>query len=100
MDESAVRRHAEAHGQAMLEGDLTRAGGDLTADAQAGARDVMGRLPRRIDAAEIVAIEDAGGDEYVARIRYAGEGRDVTVDSRWADRDGRPMIVHLGIAGS
>ena len=100
MDESTVRQHAEAHGRAMVEGDLMRAGGDLTAEAQARARDVMRGLPREIADAEVLTIEAAGGGEYVSRIRYAGEGRDVTVESRWAEREGRPMIVDLGLAGS
>lgn len=100
MDEEMVRRHAEAHGRAMVEGDLMRAGGDVTPDAQVQARDVMRQLPREIDDAEIVTIDSAGADAYVARIRYSGEGRDVTVESRWAERDGRPMIVELGLAGS
>ena len=100
MDESTVRRRAEAHGRAMVEGDLMRAGGDLSAEAQAQARDVMRELPHAIDGAEILTIERAGSEEYVSRIRYSGEGRDATVEARWAERDGRPMIVDLGLAGS
>ena len=100
MDETTVRRYAEEHGRAMVEGDLIRAAGDLTTDAQARARDVMRELPRELDGAEVVTVEAAGGEEYVARIRYSGEGRDVTVESRWAERDGRPMIVDLGLGGS
>ena len=100
MDESTVRRRAEAHGRAMVEGDVMRAGRDLTTEAQARARDVMRELPRSIADAEILTIESVGGDEYVSRIRYSGEGRDVTVESRWAKREGRPMIVDLGLAGS
>lgn len=100
MDESAVRRHAEAHGRAMVEGDVMRAGGDLTPEAQARARDVMRELPREISDVEILTIESAGGGEYVSRVRYSGEGREVTVESRWAEREGRPMIVDLGLAGS
>ena len=100
MDESTVRRHAEEHGRAMVEGDLMRAGGDLTSEAQGQARDVMRGLPREIDAAEVASVETTGGDEYVAQIRYSGEGRDVTVESRWGEREGRPMIVELRLVGS
>ena len=100
MDESTVRRHAEAHGRAMVEGDVMRAGNDLSAEAQARARDVMRELPRELVDAQILTIESAGGDEYVSRIRYSGEGREVTVEARWAEREGRPMIVDLGLGGS
>ena len=100
MDATTVRRHAEAHAAAMAGGDLLRAGDDLTSETQARARDVMREFPRPIAAAEVISVEDAGGGEYVAPIRYSGQEREVTVESRWAEQDGRPKIVELGLAGS
>ncbi len=96
MDDAAVRKHAEAHGQAVAAGDLRTAAGDLTPEAQAAAGEVMRRLPRPVTGAEVISVEDRG-DEGVAQIRYGGEPEAVTVESRWAERDGRPKIVDLRI---
>ena len=100
MDEDAVRERAAAHGEAMVAGDLARAGSDLSEEAQAEARSVMRELPRSLDSAEIVAVEEAGEGAYVSRIRYSGEGRAAVVEARWAARGGRPTIVALRVVGS
>jgi hypothetical protein len=97
MDEDVVRSHVQAHGEAMVAGDLRRAGADLTESGRAGAGTVMAALPKAIESAELVSLEPAG-DCYLARIRYRGEGRQVEVRSRWEERDGRPMITELGLA--
>ena len=96
MDEGSVREHAEAHGQALVAGDLRRAGGDLTPEMQAIAGDVMKHFPKKVETAEVVSVE-AGGDEAVVQARYGGEGTEVTVESRWAERDGRPKIVDMKV---
>ena len=96
MNDATVREHAEAHGRAVVEGDLRRAASDLTEGAQAGAGAVMAQLPRPLKDAEVVDVEQAG-TEALARIRYSGEDGAVTVASRWADHGGRPMIVGLEV---
>ncbi len=96
MDELAVRTHAEAHGNAIIEGDLRRAGGDLTPEAQAQAPDVMSNFPKKVESAEVVSL-NVDGEEAVVQARYAGEGKEVTVESRWGDRDGRPKILDMKV---
>ena len=96
MDESAVRQHAEAHGQAMVDGDLRKAGSDLTPEVHAVAGTVMKDFPRKVESAEVVSV-DGGGDEFVVQARYSGEGKEVTVESRWGERDGRPKIVDMKV---
>jgi hypothetical protein len=97
MDESAVREHADAHGQAVAAGDLNRAGGDLTKEAMASAGSVMKSLPRPVTGAEVRSIESAG-DAYIVLIRYAGDDSEVMVRSRWIDEDGTPKIAELSLA--
>lgn len=94
MNEDDVRKHAEEHGQAIVAGDLRRAGEDLTEEARGQAGAVMGSMPRPVTAANIESVR-TDGDEFVVRIRYSGEDSEAMVDSRWADRDGRPMVVEL-----
>ena len=98
MDEQAVRTHAEGHGEALVEGDLRRAGGDLTPEAQAQAPAVMSNFPKKVTSAEVVAL-DVQGEEAVVRALYKGDDREVTVESRWGERDGRPKILDMKVVG-
>ena len=97
MDEAAVRRHAEAHGQAVVVGDLRQAGSDLDGDALAQAGDVMKQLPRTIRSADVERIE-AAGDACVVRTRYRGDEGEGVVESRWEQRGERPKIVSMRVA--
>ena len=97
MDEQKVREHAEGHAGAMQEGNLGRAAEDLSDEVKAKAGDVLREIPRNIDSAEVLGVSTEG-DDYVADIRYSGEGKSTTVRSRWQERDGRPLIVDLSIA--
>ena len=96
MDESTVKQHAEAHGNAVVAGDLRTAGSDLTPEAASQAPTVMGKLPRPTTGAEILKVESAGEDAVV-HILYKGADSEATVISTWAERDGRPMITNLEI---
>jgi hypothetical protein len=96
MDQDTVKLHAQAHGDAVVANDLRKAGSDLTPEAQQQAPGVMGKLPQPVQTAEVISVEDQG-DENVAKIRYTGEGSTVIVESRWSEREGRPMIVSLEV---
>ena len=54
----------------------------------------MAEMPTGLSAAEIESVE-ASGEEWLATIRYVGSGGHLRVESRWAERDGRPKIVDL-----
>lgn len=97
MDESTVKQHAEAHGNAVVAGDLRTAGADLTPEVASQAQTVMGQLPRPTTGAEVLKVESAGDDAVRAHILYKGSDSETTVISTWADRDGRPMITNLEI---
>lgn len=95
MDEGAVRQAAEDHAGAVVEGDLRRAARYLTDEVMLSAQRLMSeRFPTKLESGEVLSVETAG-EQSRARIRYAGEGQDVTVESVWAERDGRPKIVAL-----
>ena len=96
MDEASVREHAQAHGQAIVDGDLRKAGGDLTPEMQATAGDVMKQFPKKVTGAEVVSVE-VKGDNAVVNARYSGDEVAVTVESLWAERDGRPKIVEMKV---
>ena len=96
MDQTTVKQHAQAHGQAVVDNDLRKAGGDLTEEVRAYVADIMKQLPRPVTAAEVVAVEDAD-DACTAQIRYSGDDKTVDVRSRWKDVEGRPRIVELEV---
>ena len=88
MDETTVRESANAHAQAIVAGDLGRAGSDLSAEAMESAGTVMKQMPRPVTAAEVVSVE-SDGDAMVCRIRYSGDESEATVASRWQERERR-----------
>lgn len=95
MDETRVREHAEAHGQAVETGDLQQAASDVADEFKPHLREVMSQMPRQVSSAELVSVDPAGDDEYFATIRYLGDDKGTTLKSRWAEREGRPMIVDI-----
>lgn len=96
MDEQTVRERAQAHGDAVVRNDLKAAGGDLSSEALKVAQDVMGQLPRPVEAAEVSEVRSDGA-AVVAVIRYRGGSEAKVVESRWEERDGTPKIVDLQI---
>ena len=96
MDEAKVRKHAQAHGDAIAAGDFDRAMSDLTEDARAKVGPVAKALPRPVQRAEVVAAEPAG-EEFIVRTRYVGAEDEATVEARWAEEEGRPRITSSAI---
>lgn len=96
MDENTVRQHAEAHAQAIVAGDINKAGSDLNRDAMQQAPTVMKALPRPATSASVESVTSEG-DAFVARILYQGENSKATVASRWVEENGRPVIASLEI---
>jgi hypothetical protein len=97
MDATTVRDSANAHAQAIVAGDLGRAGSDLSPEAMESAGTVMKQMPRPVTGAEIVSVE-ADGDAMVCKIRYSGDESEATVASRWQEKNGEPKIVRLDLA--
>ena len=96
MDQETVRQHAEAHGRAIVAGDLNKAGSDLNKGAMQQAPAVMKALPRPATHASVESVTEQG-DAFVARILYTGEDSTATVSSTWVEEDGRPVIAALEI---
>ena len=96
MDEQAVREAAEDHAEGTVQGDLRRAGGYLTPEAMAQAKGVMDAFPNPVTSGAVEDITSEGPD-YIVRIRYAGDDKEVTVESRWAERDGSPKLFDMKV---
>ena|SRR5688572_21687238 len=96
MDDATVRTAAEEHAHATVEKDFKVAGSTLTEPARAQAGAVMKAMPDGLNGYEITGVNPAG-DETTVTISYKGEGGETLVESRWAEVDGRPMIVNLAV---
>ena len=96
MDEARLREDADTHGQATVAGDLKTAGSYLAKEAYGPAGEVMEKMPKPLEGAEVGSVETAG-DEALVQIRYSGGGDEIVIESRWADRDGSPKIVGLRV---
>ena len=96
MDEASVRVAAEEHANAMVAKDLKTAGSVLTKEAGAQAGGVMKAMPGELTGCAIKDVSTAG-DEVIVTITYQGAEGETTVESRWAEIDGRPMIANLAV---
>lgn len=96
MDEQTVRDAATQHAEATVAKDFKTAGATLTKPAMAQAGDVMKAMPGDLSGCEIASVTSEG-DEMVVAIVYRGAEGETTVQSRWAEVDGRPMITDLQV---
>jgi len=92
MDESTIRPYAEGHANAVVANDMATVMADIHESAMAALGEVAGSLPNPVERATVDAI-DIDGDEASVRIRYEGPSSSATVQSRWAERDGRPKVI-------
>lgn len=99
MDPQAVREHAQAFCESLLDGDMTRAATDLSRELQSNLGPLVAILPLPLTEATIESVE-VGGSGYVAMLRLVGETSEIELRTRWKERDGRPTIVEAShVAG-
>ncbi|MGH2693661.1 MAG: hypothetical protein ACRDJJ_02480 [Actinomycetota bacterium] len=102
MDESIVRRAAEDHGQALVQGDLKRAGSHWYAwndEVKQMAGSIMPQMPNPVSAAEVVGVRQ-DGDQFVAITLYSGQDKLTTVESRWEEQEGRAVMVAAKVSAA
>jgi hypothetical protein len=95
MDEAKTKDQIQRHAEAVERGDMDTVIGDLSKELQVHAATIAQSLPQPVTSAKVLSVE-VGDDETVARIHYAGDTSEVTIQSHWRDVDGRPKIVQAG----
>lgn len=96
MDEQAIRSAAEAHAQAVVDGEMDH----VTEDVHPHHRDEVfaqaAGMPDPVRKAEVVAfsVED---DRVVADLRYVGDTESMVLRSIWTEIDGRPQIIDASV---
>jgi len=92
MDEQAVREHAQATCEALLAGDIGKASEEMSRELQHNLGPIVAMLPMPMTEASIESIESTPTG-YKAVLHLVGEGDTLRFETRWKDRDGRPIIV-------
>jgi hypothetical protein len=96
MDEATVRAAAEEHANATVSKDFKTAGSTLTKEAGAQAGGVMKAMPGELTGCSIKDVSSSG-DNVIVTITYQGTDGETSVESTWAEIDGRPMISNLAV---
>ncbi|MGH2871326.1 MAG: hypothetical protein ACRDL5_02575 [Solirubrobacteraceae bacterium] len=91
MDEQQTRQAVQDHADAVVRGDIDHIVADFIEEMRSAVPEIARSLPAPVTVAEVRSLQ-VGDDESVAEISYTGEGRTVTVRSRWRDVGGRPQI--------
>lgn len=98
MDEGTVRELAERHAEQLRDGNLTGAFSDLTDEAKSQLEPYVLNFPSPVERAEMVSLS-LRPEGYVALLEVAGGGREVKLETTWADVQGRPMITRVAGIG-
>lgn len=94
MDEQTVREHADAHCQALLAGDVELASQELSNELRANLGQLIAMLPMPLTAATVESIERTASGFRVV-LHLVGESAETRLETRWKDRDDRPVIVEV-----
>jgi hypothetical protein len=92
MDNESIRAAAEAHGQAVVRGDIDHIKGDLIEELHPHIPAVAAAVPQPLVSASVLSVDIHDG--YAETVTaYASPGEQVEFKSRWEDRgSGRPQI--------
>ncbi|MCW3038973.1 MAG: hypothetical protein JWM31_878 [Solirubrobacterales bacterium] len=93
METEQIRTAAEAHGRAVVNGDIEHIKADLVDELHPHIPAVAGAVPQPLQSATVLSVDVFEG--YAETVTaYASPDRSVEFKSRWEDRGaGRPQIV-------
>lgn len=94
MDEQSVRDHAEAHCAALLAGDVELAAQELSTELRANLGQLVAMLPMPLTTATVESLERTASG-FRAVLHLVGESTETRLETRWKDRDDRPVIVEV-----
>jgi hypothetical protein len=94
MDQQAMEQLAEQHAYAVVRGDMRGVAADLVPALREQLPEIGKRLPRPLKSADVRRV-DARDDHTIVEIEYSGDDKTVTMQSRWEDRDGGPLVVEF-----
>ena len=92
MDEQDVRDRAEAVCAALVAGDVDGAIGAFSEELRRNLGEVLTLFPLPATDATIESVE-RGGSGFIVVLRLVGETDEVTLQTRWKERDGRATLI-------
>jgi hypothetical protein len=92
MDEQVVRERALAFRDALLAGDIGQASQEMSRELQQNLGQLVAMLPLPLSEGSVESVEMAGKG-YRAVLALAGDEGAIRLETRWKERDGRPMMV-------
>lgn len=92
MNDMTVRESANVVVTAFLSGDLTSAFNNFTDEAKEQFEPYIPSLPSPVEAGQVTSVLP-DGPSFVARLDISGGGRELSLETTWEEREGRPMIV-------
>ncbi len=93
MDEQDVRARAEAVCVALVSGDVGVFIESLSTELRQNVGEVLALLPLPATEATVESIASGGSAAQTVIVRIVGEHEEVTIQTRWKERDGRPTII-------
>ena len=97
--DAKVREIVEAHGQAVVDGDMQRALEDFT-DAGAQHPDTgptVAQLPNPVKSATVEKLDQELDGSLIVHVRYGGDEKATTVRSVWEQVGDRPFITSISV---
>jgi hypothetical protein len=94
MDERQARATADAHAQAVVDGDMDHVMGDIVPEARDSVGALAGRLPSPVTDAAVAEFR-IEGETAIAEIRYSNADQVALLRSVWEQREeaAAPKIV-------
>ncbi|MFL5768510.1 MAG: hypothetical protein ACJ765_00345 [Chloroflexota bacterium] len=92
MDSDSINERATALARALVAGDVELATQDFSPELRRNLGEVVAMLPLPVSEASVESVE-RGGSGFIAILRLVGETDEVTIQTRWKDRDGQPTVV-------
>ena len=90
MDEALIRKHVDAHADAVVRNDMSALMADFDPKLLPELGTLAGAMPQPVQSAEVLSV-DAAASPAVALIKYVGADKEVTIRSEWSDTE-RPVI--------
>lgn len=90
MDEALIRKHVDAHADAVVRNDMAALMADFDPKILPELGSLAGAMPQPVKSSEVLSV-DATSEPAVALIKYVGDDKEVTIRSEWSGAD-RPVI--------
>lgn len=94
MEEQNVRARAEAWCDALIAGDMELAAQDLSDQLSANLGELVAMLPMPLTSATVESLARTASG-FLAVLHLVGETSETRLETRWKERDDRPVIVEV-----